>query len=539
MTQDRVQINLHYGILSEHISIRGTIFNGFRRLSLTEFIEHISAVPIDDIASYLATINGFFSIVAFNGRSGWMAVDRLRTFPLFYGIWKDTLFISDDARWVQEKVESWETDSIACAEFYLTGYVTGPDTLFPRVKQVQAGELLRFHITDEGRIYLNSERYFRFIHHDYYREQEPELLKKLDDVLVNVFHRFLKHANGRLVVIPLSGGYDSRLIALMLKRLGYQNQVAFSYGRPNNQEAIISKNIAEQLNIRWLFVPYTKKRWYQWYRSSEMRSYFKYADGLCSLPNIQDWPAVWALSQEYQIPKDAIFVPGHSGDKVSGSLSKLYPIFYQSEVAETTLISAIINIHYNLWPSETNQQRLLSIRERIFRTLGSLDQYPDGASALESWDITERQPKFILNSLRTYEFWGYEWWVPLWDCEFIDYWRRIPPIFRLNQQLYLSYVKKLTDDLGIKNVEKTYLPSRYKQHLRLIAHKFLPEDLKNYLLNIYRTKKAFEHPLAWYGIHKTQLTLHFIKLGASSINSILVADYISNICRSHFKPFIR
>ena len=79
-----------------------------------------------------------------------------------------------------------------------------------------------------------------------------------------------------------------------------------------------------------------------------------------------------------------------------------------------------MNCHYNLFDWSKRKGKLYSLFEKkILEVLDSLDQYPDQSSAFESWDISERQPKFIVNSLRVYEYFGYEWWIPFWDKKFM------------------------------------------------------------------------------------------------------------------------
>ena len=336
-------------------------------------------------------------------------------------------------------------------------------------------------------------------------------------MLQNVFNRLLSHASGRTIVVPLSGGYDSRLIVLMLKKIGYQNIIAFSYGRPGNEEAKTSKSVAEQLGIIWEFVPYSNELWYEWYRSREMKTYFKYADGLASLPHIQDWPAVKVLKQQKRIPDDAVFVPGHSADLPAGSRSKSLPDLYKGETSSERLIEAITGYHYNLYDWSKKQKNLSSYFEKkIWKVLGDLDQYPDQASAFESWDISERQPKFIVNSLRVYEFFGYDWWIPFWDKEFMDYWCRISPDKRINQSLYKNYVNVLATNYGIeikKDDHKTFLS---KRKTLTVAKRFLPKTLKGYLRVKFFLQLKDTQPLAYWGRYPRDELIQLLRKGFSA-----------------------
>ena len=45
----------------------------------------------------------------------------------------------------------------------------------------------------------------------------------------------------------------------MLKRLGYRNVIAFSYGRLGNEESAISNFVANDFKIRWEFIEYSNE----------------------------------------------------------------------------------------------------------------------------------------------------------------------------------------------------------------------------------------------------------------------------------------
>lgn len=71
------------------------------------------------------------------------------------------------------------------------------------------------------------------------------------------------------------------------------------------------------------------------------------------------------------------------------------------------------------------------------RTISSTKDF---ANACESWNWQERQAKFIGNSIRVYEFWGFDWWMPLWDKQFTKYWSCFPLKLRFERFFYKKYV---------------------------------------------------------------------------------------------------
>ena len=69
-------------------------------------------------------MNGFFSVIIETERHIFAAVDRIRSIPLFYGYINCNFYISDDARYINEKVKDEKMDELSKTEFLLTGYVT-------------------------------------------------------------------------------------------------------------------------------------------------------------------------------------------------------------------------------------------------------------------------------------------------------------------------------------------------------------------------------------------------------------------------------
>jgi len=539
-----IKINLNNGWKKfENIYIKGTMFDGSHKLTHEEVFNKLSQLDESKIIDYLRSLNGYFSIINVGENKGWMAVDRIRSFPIFYGKQKDSLFISDVACWVKEQVGDIDMEPISRQEFLLTGFVTGPDTLFENVKQIQAGEVIFFDV-DQDSINLRSYRYYDYFHKHFYDTDEDYLLHQFDIVMSDIFNRLITIADGRTILVPLSGGYDSRLIVLMLKRLGYNNVCAFSYGIANNEESLISKYVANKLNIRWEFVEYTNELWNQWYNTNTMKEYFNMAGNLCSLPHIQDWPAVLKLKDN--IIDNAIFVPGISADLNTGGFIEKYPSIYEANATREDLLKLILIYSYELYPFEGISSDVKNIIKQ--KILKIIDNKPYGGTygeKFECWVSTEKVAKFVLNSVRVYEFFGFDWWTPYWDDEFVSFWYNVPHQFRNSQKLYKAYLTKITQELNLfGDIDPLFRDGALSRKVRAqlaseplgkidlgkilkpVAKRILPNRIKKYLrkkANLYGFK---EHPLQTFGIHGDEYIIKLIMKGAANINSILVVDYI-------------
>lgn len=394
-------------------------------------------------AQMVSRLNGCFAVVTRREQSVLAAVDRIRSVPLFYRAHADSLLISDSAYTVLQASGAGSIIPIADAEFRLTGYVTGLETLFPGICQVQAGEHLRFDPARSNA--LERNQYYDFSHGDFTSAGISELISRLERVHVGVFRRLVDGSDGRTIAVPLSGGYDSRLIGVSLRDMGVRDVVCYSYGVPGNWESRISRELARYLGFRWEFVPYSAERWRALSATSRFRDYLHAAGNLCSVPHVQDWPAVDALQKEARVPPDSIFVPGHSGDFLAGSHIPKWFVD-QPKISRRALLDSLLEAHYSLW--DWPEERMLELRDQFDRRIESItgsisDCSPEqAADAFERWDLRERQAKFICNSVRVYESFGYDWRLPLFDHELMNFWSRIPVTLRVGRLLYFEFARQ-------------------------------------------------------------------------------------------------
>jgi asparagine synthase (glutamine-hydrolysing) len=455
-----------------------------------------------DWQAIVRRLNGCFALVTRRDGGLLAAVDRIRSIPLFYSTRGRELVLSDSAYAVLEGSGSDAIDAAADAEFRLTGYVTGRETLYAGVYQIEAGELLRW---DEGNAAaLERHRYYAFRHGDFLSSGTSALISALDQVHAGVFKRLVESVGERTIVVPLSGGYDSRLIGVSLRDLGVRDAVCYSYGVPDNWESRISQELARYLGFRWEFVPYSAERWRAWGASERFAEFFRAAGNLSSVPHIQDWPAVLELQRERRIPPGSVFVPGHSGDFLAGShVPKWY--VERPSLRRRDVLDSILRAHYSLWDWPPDGERALRHRfdQRIESVAGPVrDCSPEeAADTFERWDLQERQAKFICNSARVYESFGFEWRLPLFDAELMDFWARIPVELRTGRRLYLEFARQrqalpVTDanrDHGplvnflIKGTEEAGLRPMAKRVQRLVRR-------------LRWQREYMGSPLAWFAI---------------------------------------
>ncbi len=85
-------------------------------------------------------------------------------------------------------------------------------------------------------------------------------------------------------------------------------------------------------------------------------------------------------------------------------------------------------------------ENLIRIKNRLQReidSIGGLPHNPANDYGIYEWcEFQDRQCKYVVNGVRLYEFLGYDWRMPLWDKDFIDFWAAAPLTAKANQNLY-------------------------------------------------------------------------------------------------------
>lgn len=393
-----------------------------------------------DVAAAVAPVRGLWALL-FDGKAGVIAaVDHVRSLPLFYARSSHGTVVGDDAHGVARAAGVQKNDPVAAEELALAGYTTGSRTLLVDLSQLVAGEVVAWSASGAP-VHARHHKY-----HPTEDEGAPAVAPhELGAALDAAFDRLVAKADGHPIGVPLSGGLDSRLVLAKLVERSYRPLFAFSYGPKRNSDAEIARLVAERLGVTWQFVVTPGADIRTFYKSSARSDYWRFADGLASVPNMQDVLPLAAMREAQSIPPDAIIVNGQTGDFISGGHIPDH-LIANASVPPAQLFDALIDKHFSLWRSLLDQPRREKARKRIARALG-VD--PAGlpltravaAAFFESFEYAERQAKFVVNGQRAYEWYGFGWHLPLWDRDIVDLFGRAPLSDRFGQSLYRRYLE--------------------------------------------------------------------------------------------------
>ena len=422
----------------------------------TEFAAHadglIAAIETGDsgdIGALLRGLDGHFALCIETPSGVLAAVDRVRSIPLAYAGDGETLVIDDQAlrlcRRLGLGVEDIDPD--AALAFAMAGFTIGAATLYRGMRQFLPGEFL---LCETGRRAPSLHRYGVYRPWLVQPRSRDVLLSELADVTLGILEKLARSADGRQILVPLSAGMDSRLIVSGLAHLGYRNVRCFSYGTKGNYEAAAARKIAAHLGYAWTFVPFTHRFAHAAFHSERHRRYHEFADNAAATPVEHDFLALLRMDGADWVDDDAILVNGLSGDYITGSHippSLSTPLHSKGRVErDATIFDAIVAKHYGLWQGLRTPANLRRIKTMLWDELeaaGAPFDDPETSFALyEFSEFQNRQCKYVVAGQRAYEFFGYDWRLPLWDNDYLDFWERAPLDAKVDRNLFRAMLEQ-------------------------------------------------------------------------------------------------
>ncbi len=261
---------------------------------------------------------------------------------------------------------------------------------------------------------------------------DPAERTRHNDLLLQLLERLARDAAGRPIAIPLSAGFDSRAILTGLKEVGAENLFCFSYGLPGNHEAEGARKVAARLGVSWQMVPYDHAGQRAFFRSTTAADFFAFADRPDAMPFMQDVPALERLVAADRLPEDAILVNGQSGDFIVGN----------------HIPAALLDGHASLERSFAAKHMAMWRRFRTEAFEGELAEWLDAelpedrtlspAAAYELLEFESRQSKYVVAGQRAYEFFGRDWRLPLWEPDYVAFWRTAPLEAKRARRLFVE-----------------------------------------------------------------------------------------------------
>lgn len=444
------------------------------------------AASFVEFRQWVETLDGQFSLIALRKGEIWLACCISRSYPLFYLTTKQRIRAGDSPLRLLAQGGSLHPDEEATRYFLHFGVTPAGRTLAANLRQVRPGEIVR--ISNEGTSHffvpgapqlLNPLPFSRVCSPPdgksplFPRDSPPvstagvnemprsQLTAEAATRIRRAFTSYLPLLKDKKILLPLTSGYDSRLLACLLRETGHTNVICATWGRPGNSEAPSAARIAQQLGFPHLTVDYDQTMIGRYTSDTIFHEYIDFAGHLSSMPFMQDYPAIRHLLDTGAIDRKTIVMPGHPGDFLRGS--HLYTALPGD--SPKGLFRAIITRFGTSYPSRERELNIIveTFRREFFRNSGDYTSppspsptspvtslanqpafppsgaFPEGLTPtglFRSWDLEERQCKLIANSTLLFDYFGLRPVMPLFNRELTAWFLSLPLEALLGGNLY-------------------------------------------------------------------------------------------------------
>lgn len=450
----------------------GEELRGFIELLITNF---------QTIEGELLNFNGSFAFIIQNEDGVRAYVDRVRSIPLYY-LRDGFRFILYDQIPATSVVEA---DEKIIQEFLHTSYTFNENILINNIYILLPGQCLQVSLSSGS---WAQSYYYRHIRSEDDSFEIQNSFHNLSVVTENIFSRLIESSQNRQMVVPLSGGYDSRYIVAGLHLLGARNVICYTYGKRDSFEIETALKVSERLGYECHFIEYNDDKWTEMFRSDYFLEYLKHAFNYSAVPHIQDYIAVQYLYENNLIASDAIFIPGFCGDLLGGSY---LPVEYLEKRMNDCIYPGIANYILNKHLINRSDDLDSNVRHSILEDINSFISSTeidvtteDGfISANECWFTEHKVSKFVVNAVRVFEHFGYEWRLPLWDNEIVEYWYAVPNKYRVDNSLYNDFL--FSQVFNAQSIQFRKPTPKSRSRLGKIINQYTPKRVLNASKAIY------------------------------------------------------
>lgn len=421
------------------IKIKGAIFeNSILKNSNTikKEIGYHSAGIENYLEKKLKLWYGNFSLTIETESTIICITDKIRSFPILIDTETSSIYYSGEMR---PFTKGRKINNDAVVSFYYSGYTLFDNTLVKNIISVPAGH---FYIYNKPSNTVKKVKYYSFKNSNIEKASgaTSNYIEELHEIYINIFKDIIAKANGRKIIIPLSAGYDSRIVLSYLRYLNYSNILTFSYGNRNFWEMNFAKEIAEKASVPWKGYELTNNDKKMFFSNYTQQFYWR-SMNLEQVPQMNDFYPLNSFLNKEIISKESIIINGQSGDFTDGG-------HIPKELTELSNINSAFDLikdnHFKLWENKKRHNELNQLfNQSIMHEYNFTDNSNDNWRVYEEFEYLHRQAKSVVNGQRVYDYLGLDWHLPLWDSKLLDFWASTPLELRINRNLTKTFTKKV------------------------------------------------------------------------------------------------
>lgn len=225
-------------VFGEIILPSGTLLDN--DVSAKQFIEGI----IRNQSEYLTKCRGVFCLVFYDNirKTFKLISDTFGNLAMHYHYTDRTLSFSTDLGKLTSMIESVTLNNDVILEYLGFGQPLGEKTFFTRVQRLDRATILEYD--EEG---INIRSYHRFSYPTAGNKEIPAILSALEEEVLSSVDSI---PNNQSTEVSLSGGFDSRITAAALIKLGKKDITFYTHGREDSHDVIIASEIAQRFGYR-------------------------------------------------------------------------------------------------------------------------------------------------------------------------------------------------------------------------------------------------------------------------------------------------
>ena len=208
------------------------IFGFINRPTNGDICNDLLEMPLTQLIQFLNSVSGHFAFVIQDKTFFCVLWIQAGLAILSGGRIVSRVWISDNINNLVKHLKFNERKVCpeAALSMAMSGYTVGTKTIYKSIYLLEPGQ----YLLAESKM-LKVSNYYDWVPAESVDSQDQlsERLINLHDLIIR---RLIARANGDQIVVPLSAGLDSRLIASGLAHFKYDNVLCVSYGRRQNRD---------------------------------------------------------------------------------------------------------------------------------------------------------------------------------------------------------------------------------------------------------------------------------------------------------------
>jgi asparagine synthetase B (glutamine-hydrolysing) len=464
----RVFLNYYNQDKSQHFATTDTLFvivhgtffsyNGKELPENSNYNDFLLEKYITDGISCLEKIDGHYHAIIFNSRSQklYLITDRFGTLPLYYRHSGKQFSFAPEVKALLSAGFKKNLNYDTASELFHLGHVFGNKTFFHDIHQMPPASYLSL---EDGSLKINTywdypyyEKAYDLKHRD--KKTIPNLSEELNELMKTSFRSQSKY-DANQILIPLSGGLDSRWVNALAFDSGKSPIYSFTMGEPDSEDRIYAGLVADYLKSEQKYFTISSDKIWQ---DAILFSFVSDGMSMISGP-IQNFQPY----RHYHKNKSVIITP-QMCDAMFGSTlyRKRLKILMNKSIWDDEARDIFLNIFTINNPTDIRSV----FNEEIYKKLSAVHQ-----NIQKTYIDREKRPihcyfKLLMNEHGRRGTLGgnlvnnlfFNTHMPSYNNEIVNFAFKLPIAFKINQHLYRYAFAQKFPDLAAIPREGTNLP---------------------------------------------------------------------------------